>query len=747
MSDRTRTYRDQPRRMTARDGRERMLNGIRKVNREVGDLRRDTRQLAFTTGMTPPPFAGDVDEDVEEHIEQCERCILINAWTKKVIVKSLSFALESRSKYAFRQEVRSRLEKLRKKESKGDGKAKRGDVTTDHRHDTYALDQSDSDGSDTSDFDCSDTSDHGVTSDSETDSSSSSDLTSSESESSDSEGDSDGNGKSKETAEVFLRSPDTFAAETKEMENIEVRLQTAEAGITMLKEQLKEESQAAMEVSIQLALLQNKEDADADELAAAVQRWQELEDSRLGHQQELRDLEQERNTLQTWKPVNVPNFEKGDTTTNDEGYATAMPSKVKKEPKKSKKQRKREKKIKAKAKRAAKRAAKKAKRAQRKEKLKAVLKRKKRERQDEIHQAFPTVKSYFRWLRKTFGRREVRENFQAAFYGRKMRYGERCQDFALELSRLNERSNAPESERVLINKFVNGLVPRLKSAMKKKMKSDKGGRYDWSDVVRAASRLERRTPALTKKEQYYDRHDDEYQSVEEGNRRSTYANVNMASVREEERESETVEVDAAVDERAEMQSDMMGMMKQMMQAIKSNQDTTQKLLNQPPPPPGGRGGFPLNRRNGGYRDPRNVTCFNCMELGHYSPQCPHPPSANSLRARGGRPNGAANPRSAASLDPVCNRCNQMGHYASNCPQRATSKSGATAGDRETGRPPLRNMRCFRCQQEGHLARECPNATDANKGDPRKGNRPTSDSEAEGAAGKPRPRGQGNGQRA
>ena len=164
---RTGEYRERHAKGTARESRERAVNGINRVGQSVGDLRRDTRQLAFTTGLTPHPFAGDLEEDVEEHIEECERCICINAWPRKSIVKSLSFALESRSKYAFQMEVKYRLAKLKEKEKRRSSKGK-GKRSAKCRQSAATLlwDENDNDSDSTSDDDFSSATDSSDYSDS-----------------------------------------------------------------------------------------------------------------------------------------------------------------------------------------------------------------------------------------------------------------------------------------------------------------------------------------------------------------------------------------------------------------------------------------------------------------------------------------------------------------------------------------------------------------------------------------------------
>lgn len=83
----------------------------------------------------------------------------------------------------------------------------------------------------------------------------------------------------------------------------------------------------------------------------------------------------------------------------------------------------------------------------------------------------------------------------------------------------------------------------------------------------------------------------------------------------------------------------------------------------------------------------SITCYNCGERGHYSPDCAKP-----------KKKSVVSPQS--NLRPTCYKCGNPGHYANKC----------MAPKKEINYPSKLSLTsaCYNCKQLGHYSSDCTN---------------------------------------
>ena len=112
--------------------------------------------------------------------------------------------------------------------------------------------------------------------------------------------------------------------------------------------------------------------------------------------------------------------------------------------------------------------------------------------------------------------------------------------------------------------------------------------------------------------------------------------------------------------------------------------------------------------------PRRGRCFNCNEVGHYSPDCPAPRRPRSPSAGRGSPRGSpragcfncgsSDHRMAECRQPLtCSACRKTGHWKNECPERICSRC-QEKGHQPAGCP--NPIRCAKCKRTGHASSQC-----------------------------------------
>ena len=270
---------------------------------------------------------------------------------------------------------------------------------------------------------------------------------------------------------------------------------------------------------------------------------------------------------------------------------------------------------------------------------------------DDVARAFPTLEGFFAWLQQMFERKDVIHSYMAEFYRRKLKRGEKVQDYALEMMRLSKRSGMCIGEEERSRYFVEGLNKTMRRHIKRQWDSEgtpQSQRYRWNQVLEIAKRLERDVPALCAGAP------GDYDDAEEA---AVYSAAQSVS-----HQGEGASVMAAQSEAAGGQAELLAAIKEMMTTI-------------------------VEQVRGG-RPPRRNACYNCGKTGHISRNCPDPPTQVTQEYRNGERSGRGRRR------PQCYACGEFGHYAPDCPN---------------GNRIARPVSCYACGQQGHLARDCPQA--------------------------------------
>ena len=363
--------------------------------------------------------------------------------------------------------------------------------------------------------------------------------------------------------------------------------------------------------------------------------------------------------------------------------------------------------------------------------------------------AFPTVEEFYAWLCATFLSKDTRNKWMSAYYGRRHKKNESVRDYSLYLTMLGHRAGLKPTEASRTQHFFDGLHKRMKMVIKRMWAQGElstSPKFQWDLLVRTAEQLEKDIPELCPGEgdygdyghdedgtalqasdgttmavaqphvNYYDsvqavdEYDEQAQRVSSGREQGTVA-VAAPPVRNNNGRSSSTEA-----------SDMRAMMHQMTSLLTTmnNEKKAQPVVNQmrmppmpmpmapmPMPPPVmmppcaqcGLVGHLASHCNTRMR--RSIVCYNCGEPGHLSTACRHPPSGATLRRQGqGRPGQGRNNNRRAGQGVTCYRCGVPGHISPQCPQSPNGGGASSAPAKPE--VPL----CANCNKRGHFASEC-----------------------------------------
>lgn len=321
------------------------------------------------------------------------------------------------------------------------------------------------------------------------------------------------------------------------------------------------------------------------------------------------------------------------------------------------------------------------------------------------YQAFPDVEEFYNWLRKAFGREEITEALQSAFFGRKQRPDEDVRTFGYELQDLSQRARVDLNNKEMTKRFMKGLLPRIRERILHQIYKGTfvGDRHDFTDVIAAASEMERRIPSVSLSRR--------------PNTRETWAGEDYDGDAAEGRTPRQTVAAIAGGDSKRMTSMTKGPMITVMEKVlttlerlDSGQGSRVKVCNTC----GRRGHEAKDCLQGAKAE---MTCYACNEKGHMARDCPRAEAQrnNLICYTCGKPGHMARNcqlgRRGRAMDLSnirCYACNQMGHYATACPTRGNNQGNGTALVQQT-------IQCQRCNQLGHPANKCPELTQGAEG--------------------------------
>ena len=369
-------------------------------------------------------------------------------------------------------------------------------------------------------------------------------------------------------------------------------------------------------------------------------------------------------------------------------------------------------------------------------------------RKNKDYLAFPTVEKFYEWLCATFISKDTRNRWMSAYYGRRHKKNETVRDYSLYLTMLGHRAGLKPDESDRTQHFFNGLHKRMKMVIKRMWANGELAtpKYQWDLLVRTAEKLEKDIPELCPGDGDYDGVDDEGGAVLQAHDGTTmavaqpsYANHYdsvqvMDDVNSRSHSSapsghtDTVAATTAAEQKPAAHSADANDMKTMMQQIAALLTTmnNEKRSNpaagpvgmQPPPmssmqmatmpmqpmvlPPCtlcGLVGHLASHCSSRMR--RSIVCYNCGEPGHLSTACNQAPSGATLRrqGQGQQGQGGNNRNRGPRMEVTCYRCGMPGHISPQCTQ--PPRNAGQIADAKPDPP-----QCANCNRRGHFASEC-----------------------------------------